>query len=89
MRELRTTMTKRGQVTVPAEVRRLLGLRPRDKVVFRIEDGRVQLAPVRYTIESAFGSVQPLPTAAEDFEEQIRQAKEERAERTVRELAAG
>ena len=34
MKELLTTVTKRGQVTVPAEVRRLLGIKPYDKVAF-------------------------------------------------------
>ena len=30
MKEITTTLTQRSQVTVPAEVRRLLGLKPRD-----------------------------------------------------------
>ena len=39
MREITTTLTQRSQVTVPAEVRRLLGLKPRDKVTFTIAEG--------------------------------------------------
>ena len=39
MREITATTTKRNQVTIPAEVRHLLGLKPRDKVTFTIENG--------------------------------------------------
>jgi len=38
---------------VPAEVRRLLGLKPRDKVAFAIDDGEVRLVPVTFTAASA------------------------------------
>lgn len=33
-------MTSKGQVTVPADVRYVLGLHPGDEVVFAVEDGR-------------------------------------------------
>lgn len=34
MKSLAATMTSKGQVTVPVELRRVLGLRPGDKLVF-------------------------------------------------------
>jgi len=80
-----TTMTQRGQVTVPAEVRRLLGLKPRDKVAFEIEDDKVQLAPVKFTLESAFGSVKP-HTRTADFKGISRAARDEKAKKGTREL---
>lgn len=83
MYELVTTMTQRGQITVPVEVRRLLGLKPRDKVAFAIEDGTVRLVPVALTFEAAYGSVEPHDGS---FDEQIRAAKQERA--AAREHAA-
>lgn len=83
MKELVTTMTERGQITVPAEVRRLLGLKPRDKVAFTINDGEVRIVPVAFTARSAFSSVQPIGEFT-DFDEQIEDAKEERAERSVK-----
>ena len=53
-------MTYKGTVTIPIEVRRLLGVKPKDKVTFRIVDGkRVELLPPTMTLESAFGSVLP------------------------------
>lgn len=88
MQQLVTTMTQRGQITVPAEVRRLLGLKPHDKVAFTIEDGEVRLVPVAFTLETAFGSVAPLHDGI-DVDERIRQAKEERAERLVEKMRDG
>lgn len=86
MRELVTTMTQRGQITVPAEVRRLLGLKPRDKVAFAIDDGVVRLVPVAFTVASAYGSIKPQDETI-DIEEQIRQAKLDRADATLRSLS--
>ncbi|MFU8889980.1 MAG: AbrB/MazE/SpoVT family DNA-binding domain-containing protein, partial [Trueperaceae bacterium] len=40
------TMTSKGQVTVPVEVRRRLGLRQGDRVAFDVEDGVATLRPV-------------------------------------------
>ncbi|MGH2347651.1 MAG: AbrB/MazE/SpoVT family DNA-binding domain-containing protein, partial [Chloroflexota bacterium] len=57
MRQITTTITQRGQVTIPAEVRRRLGVGPRDKVAFTIDDDGVHLLPAPFTLESAFGSV--------------------------------
>ena len=85
MKEIVTTMTQRGQVTVPAEVRRMLGLQPRDKVAFAIDEGEVKLVPARFTLESAYRSVPPLAHTVSD-EEMVRIAKEERAQRTAKML---
>ncbi len=86
MREITATTTQRNQVTIPAEVRRLLGLKPRDKVAFTIgEEGDVRLAAASFDLESAYGSVKPAgPT--QDFKAVSRNAKDAKAEDTVREL---
>jgi len=87
MREMVATMTKRGQVAVPAEVRRRLGLGPRDKVIFSLDGDEVRLRPARFTLESVFGSVPPIPgTTTEDFERQIDEAMDDAVERHVRAL---
>ncbi|MYB84165.1 MAG: AbrB/MazE/SpoVT family DNA-binding domain-containing protein [Chloroflexi bacterium] len=86
MKEITTRLTQRSQVTVPAEVLRLLGLKPRDQVVFAIENGKVRIAPARFTLESAYCSVKP-SRKPEDLEALIREAKEAKAEETLRELA--
>ncbi len=83
MKEIVTTLTQRSQVTIPAEVRRVLGLKPRDKVAFAIDEGEVRLVPAEFTLESAYGSVEPLQRP-EDFSAISREAKEEHAARIAR-----
>ena len=85
MKQITTTITQRGQVTLPAEVQRLLGVKPRDRVAFAIEEDQVRLVPAQYTLESVAGSVEPA-TATEDLDRLIDEAKEERAERLVAKL---
>ena len=86
MREIIAATTQRNQVTIPAEVRRLLRLKPGDKVTFTIDDtGKVHFAVASFTLESAFGSVKP-SQRPEDFDEISRVAKAAKAEKTSREL---
>ena len=86
MRKFTSTVTQRGQVTLPAEVRRALGVKHRDKVAFTIEDGEVRLAPASFSLESVYGSVKP-SKKPEDFDELSRTAKDAKAEKTARELS--
>lgn len=62
MGDFRSSVSPKGQVTIPAEIRRQLGVRPRDHVVFRMVDGVVQIEPERATLESIYGAVPPLTT---------------------------
>jgi antitoxin PrlF len=49
VREIVSTVTSKGQVTIPAEVRKLLGIRTNDKISFVIEDeGTVRLKAPQY-----------------------------------------
>ena len=57
MREFETTMTQKGQVTVPAEIRAYLGLKPRDRVRFELEADGVKLRPAQSRIARHFGAV--------------------------------
>ncbi len=50
-----STLTSKGQVTIPVEVRRRLGLRPGDPVGFIVEGGDVRLVRKESRIEAAFG----------------------------------
>ena len=85
MKEITTTITQRSQVTVPAEVRRVLGVKPRDKVTFTIADGEVRLKPVSYSLESAYGSVKP-SREPEDFDALSRAARDARARQTLHKM---
>jgi AbrB family looped-hinge helix DNA binding protein len=85
MRKYVSTITQRGQVTLPAEVRRWLGVKPSDQVEFTINDDQVTVKPVTYTLKDVYGAVKPLSQPM-DFDTAIRDAKEERAERAMRRL---
>ena len=50
---LTSTISSKGQVTVPIEVRHRLGLKQGDRVEFVFEDGRTVLRPAR-TEENPF-----------------------------------
>jgi len=77
-REIWASVTERGQVTIPAEVRRALGLGKRDKVIFSMEDGVVEVKRPAFSLETAFASIRPL-LQPEDWESRIREAKDEKA----------
>lgn len=40
-------ITSKGQITVPREIRRALGVRPGDKLLFERDRGGVRVRPVR------------------------------------------
>jgi len=50
-------VTTKGQVTIPAAVRKQLGIHQGDQVGFVYEDGKVIILPVIKDIEAAFGLV--------------------------------
>jgi len=78
-------VTSKGQVTIPAEVRRLLGVQPGEQVVFRIQDDKVEISRASMSLEEVFGSVQPL-NRPEDFEAIRKAVREERAEKILQEM---
>ena len=90
MKEQITTMTRKGQITVPADIRRALGLNVGDKVIVSLneEDGglRANLRPAHSVADMTFGSISPRKRP-EDFRE-LRQTfmdhAMERDERTKR-----
>lgn len=81
-----STITDRGQLTVPAEIRRLLGVQ-KGRVEFVISEGIVTLRPPAMTLEEAFGALGPV-SGPQDWSARIREAKEEKAEKTIRKMRA-
>jgi AbrB family looped-hinge helix DNA binding protein len=45
--ERQAKITSKGQITVPREVRRMLGVRPGDRLLFESDDKGVRVRPVR------------------------------------------
>lgn len=81
------TVTVKGQVTIPLAVRKLLDVKPYDRVTFRVSEGRVELLPAPMTLESVYGAVRPL-SRPENWRAIRRQAREERAQRSVSKIRA-
>lgn len=59
MREKETTVTQKGQVTIPAAVRASLGLKPKDKVIFEVEGDVAKLRRAPSKVLRWYGSVTP------------------------------
>ena len=84
MKEMRTVMTRKGQVTVPAEIRRQLGLKRGDRVAFVLDEGEVRLTRTGSVVErtaGAFRTRRPALTAEELREAAERAMAEEADER--------
>jgi antitoxin PrlF len=59
-----STMTSKGQLTVPQEIRRRLGLEAGDRVEFVVEDDRTVIRPARTeanSFEKYIGILGPFP----------------------------
>lgn len=68
MREIVSSVTSKGQVTIPVEVRRLLGVKPRDKVAFLVDGDNVRIARRESVVARTAGilkSNKPAPTIEE------------------------
>ena len=75
-------VTRKGQVTIPAPIRKLLGVELNEQVAFTVEEGEVKLQPAEATLEAAYGAVEPL-SRAEDFERISQIAHEDQAQRAA------
>lgn len=76
-----TTLTQKGQVTISAEVRRALGLKPRDKVIFELDGDVAKIKRAASKVGRWYGAVLPI-----ERPENYRRIREE-FERTVAEEA--
>jgi AbrB family looped-hinge helix DNA binding protein len=86
-REFSAAITRRGQLTVPAEVRTKLGVNLSDRVKFVIRGDVVTIEPQEDLVTKYFGSMKALPgQEAVEFDEIIREAMEERAAEIVRRM---
>ncbi len=78
-----STVTSKGQVTIPKKIRDVLNIRPNDKMDFAREGDRIILVPLR-TLKDLRGSVTPHGKGDPDAER--RSAKSAVGKRVVREM---
>jgi antitoxin PrlF len=70
-----STITSKGQTTIPGEIRRLLKLKAGDRIEFLVEaDGKVVLVPVTVDVRKLKGLLAPAPrrVSIEDMDMAIR-----------------
>ncbi len=71
-----STLTSKGQTTIPKDIRRHLGLKPGDKIRFLVEDdGRVVVLPATLHLRDLRGSLPkpPEPVSVERMNAAIRE----------------
>jgi len=61
-------------MTLPAEVRRQMGVHPGDKVLVVVDEGVVRVQPQKWTIATLAGSVKPR-NRPEDIDALIRESQ--------------
>lgn len=92
MQEHFTVMTRKGQITVPAEIRKALGLSIGDKLGVSLEETdsglRASLRPVRSVADMTFGAITPR-RQPEDFDELRELFMEQATERDMRSRLEG
>jgi len=85
MQHYHTTLTERGQVTLPAEIRRKLGVKPKEKVTFEVDGESIRIISSKFTVESVRGSVPPL-AERKPLEDIIDIAADEHARHVIDEM---
>jgi len=73
-----TSLTRKGQVTIPKAVREALGLKPFDRIEMEVVGGEAHLRKAQLSLDDVAGVLPPLDVPVEDMP---RIAKEERAKR--------
>ena len=70
------TITSKGQITVPAEIRERLHLRQGDRVRFEVEDGIVKMSPKKKTLDDVINCLpkSKVSYTVEEMNEAIAQA---------------
>ncbi len=76
VREYVSTVTPKGMVTIPQEVRRSFKIKPKEKVVFRATKDTLEIKPLM-TLEDVMGSVPPLspPKSLKQIREEVREER--------------
>ena len=87
MVEITAKLSSKNQITVPAEVRRRLGVGASDRIAFLFtENGTVEVQKPRFDLESIIASVPALAGESLDFEQEIEEATAEEMQRVMRRL---
>jgi len=78
-----STITRKGQVTIPKKIRDQMDLHLGDRVLFLVRDDEIVIKPVRGSILDLQGSVRP-KSRPEDFDRIRETVKQRHAEQVAR-----
>jgi len=81
-----TTMTQKGQITVPAAIRHHFGLKPSDKLLMSVEDEKITVKPMKKSFLDLYGSVKHKGKKPLDFKKLRKQFIKEMAENVITEM---
>ena len=84
MKVFESSVSPKGQITIPLEVRRRFGIKPKDKVAIRVEDDQVTLAPATSALDAGFQSI-PALSPRRSWEEVTELAADDHAQQAARE----
>jgi AbrB family looped-hinge helix DNA binding protein len=82
-----SSVSPKGQITLPAEVRQRLGIRPKDRVVITMENGEVRVAPDVGGLSASFMAV-PALSRSLTWQEMREIAHDEHAMRVMASLSS-
>ena len=82
--ERTSSVSPKGQITIPVEIRAILGVRPKDRVAFEVQDGRVFIRPARHGLDAIYRSIPALERSLSD-KEMTQLAQEEHARQVAQE----
>ena len=90
MREYVAKVTSKGQLTLPAAVRRELGIDPGDQVTIVVNNEHAEVRRLEHTVMSVFQSI-PTPPGliTGDFDDLIEEAMSDHADEYVRRMQEG
>ncbi len=71
------TVSANGQITIPAAVRRELGIKPGSRIAITPDVDGVRVSRPIKTLDEVAGSIKPLRPMSEDFDEEIEEAMSE------------
>lgn len=78
-----SSVSPKGQITLPAELRKELEIEPKDVVVIALEDGHISIEKAAANLLSGFGVV-PVPDPSKSWKEIEREVFDDIAEQHVR-----
>lgn len=90
MREYVAKVTRKGQLTLPAAVRRELGLGPGDQVTIVVNNKHAEVRRLEHNVMSVFGMFPASPgLVTGDFDDLIDEAMSDHADAVVQRMRKG